>query len=88
MATTFEIKNAILKGMGIRPTSFLFRWEPTLKNPFNLGLLEVFKCNMDGGVVTPFTPSPLLSLHPGHRMGNPKTYSLWEFLKVQFRIIR
>lgn len=79
--------NAILKGVGRRPTSYLLRWKPSLKNPFHFDLVEVAKCNMDGGVVTPESNSRRLSLHAGHKIGNPKTYNLWEFLQVQLRII-
>lgn len=86
--TKTEIRNAILKGLGIRPTSFLFRWEPTLKNPFNLGLLEVAKCETDGGVVTQNMPQHLRPIHAGHHIRNPKMYSFWELAKVQLRLIR
>lgn len=88
MATKSEIVNAVLKGTGRRPTSFLFRWEPTLKNPFRLGLQEVSKCETDGGVVTPTMPQRLRPLHAGHKIMNPKMYSLWELFQVQVRLIR
>ena len=83
-----EIVNAILKGIGIRPTSLLLRWNPTFKNPFRFDLLEVSKCNVDGEIVTLTMAPSLRPLHAGHRIGSPKCYSLWEFLKVQFRMIR
>lgn len=88
MYTRSEWINAILKGIGKRPTSFLLRWSPILRNPFHFDLLEVFRCQTDGGVVTPSTPQHLRPLHGGHRMINPQKYSLWEFLKVQLRLIR
>lgn len=80
--------NAILKGFGRRPTSFLFRWNPTFKNPFNIGLLEVSKCETDGGIVTPTMSQYRRSFHAGHHMRNPKYYSLFEFLMVQLRVIQ
>lgn len=88
MPTKAEIVNVILKGLGRRPTKYLFRWTPTLKNPFHFDLLEVSKCEIDGGVVTPTMPQRLRPLHAGHRIGDPKVYSLWEFAKVQLRFIR
>lgn len=83
-----ELKKAILKGVGIWPTVFLLRWSPTLKNPFRFDLLEVLKCESDGGVVTLKSAQSPLGLHAGHRILSPRCYSLWEFLKVQLRIIR
>lgn len=88
MATKAEVRNAVLKGLGIYPTSFLFRWCPTWKNPFDLGLLEVSRCSVDGGVVTQNMPNHLRPLHAGHRIKNPNCFSLWELIKVQLRIIR
>lgn len=88
MATKSEIVNAILKGLGRRPTRFLFRWKPTFSNPFTFDLLEVSKCETDGGVVTPTMPQSLRPLHAGHRIKDPKMYSFWELLQVQLRIIR
>lgn len=88
MVTTAEVMNAVLKGIGLKPTRFLFRWEPTLKNPFKLGLLEVFRCDTDGGVGTPTMPQHHRAVHGGHRFKDPHHYSLWELLKVQLRLIR
>ena len=86
--TKSEIFGAILKGLGRRPTKYLFRWEPTLKNPLKFGLLEVSKCDTDGGVVTPTMPQRLRPIHAGHRIKDPRIYSLFEVLKVQLRVIR
>lgn len=89
MATKAEIVNAILKGIGIRPTSFLLRWSPAWKNPFHFDLLEVSKCRTDGGIVTRFiSQSPRAALHLGHKIENPKVYSVFEFFMVQMRLIR
>lgn len=88
MATKAEIVNAVLKGIGRRPTSHLIRWDPTFKNPFHFGLVEVSKCETDGGVVTPTMPQHLRPLHAGHHIKNPKMYSFWEFFQVQLRLIR
>jgi hypothetical protein len=88
MATRSEIKNALLKGMGIRPTSFLLRWSPSLKKPFNFDLLEVSRCRTDGGIVTPTMPQSLRHLHSGHYINSPACYSLFDFLKVQIRWVR
>jgi hypothetical protein len=85
--TKAEIANAILKGTGRRPTKFLFRWEPTWKNPLHVGLLEVSKCELDGGVVTTTMPQHSRSLHLGHKVLDPRVYSVWEFLQVQLRLI-
>lgn len=86
MATKTEIVNAVLKGIGRRPTGRLLRWNPTLKSPLQFDLIEVFRCEADGGIVTMSQSS--LGLHPGHRVLTPKYYSLWEWLKVQLRIVR
>jgi hypothetical protein len=87
--TYLELKNAVLKGLGHYPTSFLLRWSPTLKNPFRFDLLEVMRCETDGGMWTrKLAQSPRAALHAGHYMKTPRTYSLWEFLKVQMRVIR
>lgn len=84
-----EIKTAFMKGLGLWPTSFLIRWSPTLKKPFNLSLLEVMKCETDGGVVTlKNAQSPRAALHAGHKVLSPRTYSLWDLLMVQLRLIR
>lgn len=86
--TKTEIVNGILKGLGRRPTSFLFRWNPTFKNPFRFDLLEVSKCETDGGVVTPTMPQHRRSLHAGHEMKSPRYYGLLDLLFVQLRVIR
>lgn len=83
-----ELLNAILKGTGRRPTSFLLRWNPTFKNPFKFDLVEVSKCETDGGVVTPTMSQRRREVHAGHRMKSPKHYSLFDFLKVQLRVIQ
>lgn len=88
MATKAEIVNAVLKGLGRRPTKYLFRWEPTWKHPFKFGLLEVLKCGTDGGVVTPTMPQHLRPLHGGHKIKDPSMFSLWELFQVQTRLIR
>jgi len=79
--------NAILKGLGQRPTRYLLRWTPSLKNPFHFDLLEVSRCQTDGGVVTPTMPQRLRPLHAGHRIVDPSHFSIWEFFKVQMRLI-
>lgn len=83
-----EIKNAVLKGLGIRPTSFLLRWAPSLKDPFHFDLLEVSKCDSDGEIVTRKLAQSPLGTHAGHQLKNPKCYSVFEVMKVQLRIIR
>lgn len=88
MATRSEIKNAILKGIGKRPTSQLLRWSPTFENPFNFDLVEVSRCQADGGVVTSTMPQHLRPLHGGHRINSPSYFSLWELFQVQLRVIR
>jgi hypothetical protein len=89
MPSWSEIRTALLKGVGIWPTSFLLRWSPTFKNPFRFDLLEVMKCETDGGIVTlKSAQSPRAALHAGHRIMNPRCYSAWDFLKVQLRIVR
>lgn len=87
MSTRSEIKNAILKGVGLRPTSQLLRWSPTWKNPFRFDLVEVSRCQADGGVVTATMPQHLRPLHGGHRSISPCYFSFFEVLKVQLRII-
>lgn len=86
--TKAEIVNGILKGLGRRPTSFLLRWNPSFKNPFAFGLLEVSKCEVDGGVVTPTMPQHRRSFHAGHEIKSPKFYNLWDLLMVQLRVIQ
>lgn len=88
MASREEIKNAVLKGLGIRPTSFLLRWSPTWRDPFHFDLLEVSKCDTDGGIVTIKSAQSPLGIHAGHHVKNPKIYSLWDVFKVQVRIIQ
>ncbi len=88
MATKAEVQNAILKGLGIRPTSQLLVWKPSLKKPFEFGLLEVSKCATDGGVVTAKSAQSPLGTHAGHEIKTPAMYSLWQVIKVQLRIIQ
>lgn len=88
MATRSEIKNAIIKGFGRRPTSFLLRWSPVLTNPFHFDLVEVSKCEADGGVVTTTMSQHSRSLHAGHKMLSPRYYSWWEVFCIQIRWIR
>jgi len=84
-----EIKSAILKGLGRRPTFYLLRWEPTKDNWFRFGLVEIMKCSADGGVVTnKSAQSPRGADHLGHRILSPNCWSFWTFLKVQLRIIQ
>jgi hypothetical protein len=85
--TKGEIINAILKGLGRRPTANLLRWSPTFKNPIAFDLLEVFRCQTDGELVT--TKIAQTPRHGGHTdIRTPGRYSWFEFLKVQLRIIR
>jgi len=89
MPTKAEIVNAVLKGLGIRPTSFLLRWNPSFRHPFNFDLVEVSKCDADGGIVTRhLAQSPRAVSHLGHRLKSPQYYSLLDFLLVQLRVIR
>ena len=88
MAAMAEIVNAVLKGLGRRPTKYLFRWEPSFRNPFKISLFEVSKCETDGGIVTPTMPQYLRHLHGGHKIKDPKMYSWLEFLAIQLRAIR
>jgi hypothetical protein len=88
MATKAEITNAVLKGLGLRPTSFLLRWNPYWKNPFNFDLLEVMKCDTDGEVVTLKSAQSPLGTHAGHKLKNPQVYSIVDVLSVQLRIIQ
>jgi hypothetical protein len=88
MVTRSELKNAILKGTGLRPTSFLLRWSPTFKKPLNFDLIEVSKCDADGGVVTTTMPQHSRAAHAGHKIISPNYFSLFELLKVQLRWIR
>lgn len=77
---------ALMKGTGRWPTGYLFQWSPTFKNPLRFTLLEVSKCNVDGGVVTPTMSQRFRSLHSGHRIGSPKMFTWLEFFKVQLRV--
>jgi hypothetical protein len=86
--TKEDLVNAFLKGVGRRPTSFLFRWNPSFKEPFKFDLLEVSKCETDGGVVTPTMSQHRRSLHAGHKIISPKHYGLFDLLKVQLRVIQ
>lgn len=89
MPTRSEIVTAILKGIGQKPTSFMLRWSPTFKEPFHFDLLELMRCDTDGGVVTrKLAQSPRAVEHLGHRLKNPSIFSLFDFLKVQLRIIQ
>lgn len=86
--TNLEIKNAILKGLGRRPTSFILRWSPTLKNIFNFELLEIMRCDTDGGIVTYKSAQSPVGDHLGHKIKSPGYYSLWEVFQIQLRIIQ
>lgn len=89
MATRDEIKTALMRGTGQWPTSYLLRWAPRFNSPLRFDLLEVSRCEVDGGIVTrKLAHSPRLALHLGHRIRNPQRYSFWEWLKVQLRIIQ
>jgi hypothetical protein len=90
MPSWSEVRTAIMRGLGFWPTSFLLRWSPTLMKPFRFDLLEVMRCETDGGVVTMRSAQHprTAPLHAGHYIKNPRVYSLWEWLKVQLRIIR
>lgn len=88
MASRGEIVNAVLKGIGFRPTCFLLRWSPTLKNWFRFTLLEVMKCDADGGIVTLKSAQSPVGTHSGHKIKSPQCYSLFQFLLVQLRVIR
>lgn len=79
---------AILKGLGRYPTSYLLRWSPTIKDILRFDLLEVMRCETDGGVVTLNMPQSLRSLHGGHKIKSPNRFSLWELFLVQIRGIR
>lgn len=83
-----EIKTAILKGLGFYPTHYALRWSPTLKNPVRFDLLELQRCETDGGLLNVKNNSQaFLRLHAGHRLKDPVTFGLWEFLLIQARII-
>lgn len=80
--------NAILKGLGMRPTRFLLRWSPSFLNPFRFDLLEVSRCDADGEIVTLKSAQSPVGTHAGHKIIDPQRYSFFDFLKVQFRVIR
>lgn len=86
--TKEEIKNAIFKGLGIRPTFFLLKWTPIWKNPFKFSLLEIMKCSADGGIVTKKSAQSPRGEHSGHRIISPNYFGWWTFFKVQLRIIQ
>lgn len=80
---------AILKGFGFYPTHYALRYSPTLKNPFRFDLVQLQRCRTDGALLNyENTSLALLSLHPGHFLVDPVTFSLWEFFLIQVRIIR
>lgn len=84
-----EIRSAILKGIGLLPTHYALRWSPSLMNPFRFDLLELQRCETDGGLVNCNNSSQdSLRLHPGHRLKDPITFSPFEFLLIQLRIIK
>lgn len=86
--TKAEVINAIMKGLGLRPTRYLFRWSPTLRNPFHFDLLEVMRCDSDGEMMTYKKASSPLGNHASHRVKSPGRYSLLELLMVQTRVIQ
>lgn len=89
MASWAEIRTAISKGCGFKPTSFLLRWSPSFRNPIHFDLVEVSKCEADGGIVTrKLAQSPRAVEHLGHRIKSPGYFSFWTFLKVQLRMIQ
>lgn len=81
-----QLVTGFMKGTGRWPTSLMLQWAPTFKNPLRFILLDVSKCNVDGGVVTKVMSQRLRSLHSGHRIGSPKMFTWWEFIKVQLRV--
>lgn len=84
-----ELKQAILKGIGRKPTSWLLRWTPTFREPFQFDLVEVMRCDTDGGIVTRrMAQSPRAVDHVGHKLKSPSYFSVLDFLKVQLRIIQ
>lgn len=86
--TKVEMINGVLKGLGRRPTRYLFRWSPTLKALLNFDLLEVMRCGSDGEIVTYKSAQSSLGTHASHTVKSPGRFSLLEFLMVQMRIIR
>lgn len=85
--TKVEIINGILKGTGRRPTRYLLRWKPSLKNLLTFDLLEIMRCGSDGEVVTYQSAQSPLGTHASHTIKSPGRFSLWELLMVQLRII-
>jgi len=85
--TQAEIVNALLKGLGLKPTRYLFRWSPLLKNPFHFDLLEVMRCDSDGEVMTYKKAASPLGEHAAHKIKSPGRFSFWDLLLVQLRII-
>lgn len=83
-----ETINAILKGIGLRPTRLLLRWSPTLRNPFRFDLLEVMRCGSDGEVVTYKSAQSPLGTHASHQIKSPGLFSWLDVFKVQIRWIR
>lgn len=86
--TKAERINGLLKGIGQRPTRFLLRYSPTLKNPLRFDLLEVMRCDADGDVMTYKKATHPLGVHAGHKVKSPSCFSWWDFLLVQLRIIQ
>lgn len=73
-----EYVSAYIKAAGIFfPTKYVWR-------PFG-ELLELDRCDVDGGLVTNSQRS--LSHHLGHRMHQPVKIKLWEMLLIWTRII-
>lgn len=77
--TLKEYLNAYLKVAGIFvPTRYIWR-------PFG-ELLEVDRCDADGGLVSYSQRS--LSRHAGHQMRSPVIISVFEMILIWVRIIR
>lgn len=86
--TKAEIVNAVMKGLGMRPTRYLLRWSPTLRNPFHFDLLEVMRCDSDGELMTYKKAQSPLGNHASHHVKSPSRFSLFELLMVQMRIVQ
>ena len=86
--TKAELINGLMKGLGKRPTRYLFRWCPTLKNPVQFDLLEVMRCDTDGEMMTYKKAASPLGNHASHKVKSPGRFSLMELLMVQMRIIQ
>lgn len=85
---TNELKTLLMRGTGRWPTSYLLRWRPTFKKPFQFDLLEVMRCETDGEIVTrKLSQSPRAALHAGHKVKNPQRYSFFEWIQVQVGLI-